>query len=39
MEEGIAKWKPSLGGQFLDKPLPFFLVKKVVEVVAEIWES
>jgi hypothetical protein len=31
VEEGIARWKSSLVGQFLDKPLPFFLVKKAVE--------
>jgi hypothetical protein len=30
VEQGIAKWKACLVGQFLDKPLPFFLVKKSV---------
>lgn len=33
IEEGIAKWRPSLVGQFLDKPLPFYLVKKSVEIM------
>lgn len=34
MVEGIAKWKlTSLVGQFLDKPLPFFLVKKSVAIM------
>lgn len=31
IEEGICKWLPSLVGQFLDKSLPFFLVKKTVD--------
>jgi hypothetical protein len=25
------KWSPSLVGQFLDKPLPYYLVKRAVE--------
>lgn len=29
--EGINRWKPSLVGQFLDKPSPFFVVKHSVE--------
>lgn len=33
VEEGITKWKTSLVGQFLDKPLPFFLVKKSVAIM------
>jgi len=31
--EGINNWKASLVGQFLDKPLPFFLVKKSVAIM------
>jgi hypothetical protein len=31
VEEGIARWNSSLVGQFLDKALPFFLVKKSVQ--------
>jgi hypothetical protein len=30
VEEGISKWHSCLVGQVLDKPLPFFLVKKAV---------
>jgi len=33
IEEGISKWKSSLIGQFLDKPLPFFLVKKSIDIM------
>jgi hypothetical protein len=33
VEEGISKWKSSLIGQFLDKPLPFFLVKKSIDIM------
>jgi hypothetical protein len=33
IEEGITKWKSILVGQFLDKPLPFFLVKKSVAIM------
>jgi hypothetical protein len=33
VEEGINKWKFSLVGQFLDKSLPFFLVKKTIDVL------
>lgn len=33
VEEGIAKWKTSLVGPFLDKPLPFFLGKKSVAIM------
>jgi hypothetical protein len=36
VEEGIDIWKASLVGQFLDKPLPFFLVKKSV---AQMWKQ
>jgi hypothetical protein len=31
VEEGIVQWKSSLVGQFMDKPLPYFLVKKSVQ--------
>jgi hypothetical protein len=31
IEEGISKWSPSLVGQFLDKHLPFFIVKRTVD--------
>jgi hypothetical protein len=31
IEEGISKWSPSLVGQFLDKPLPFYIVKRTVD--------
>jgi hypothetical protein len=31
IEEGISKWSPSLVGQFLDKPLPFYVVKRIVD--------
>jgi hypothetical protein len=31
IEEGILKWSPSLVGQFLDKPLPFYIVKCTVD--------
>jgi len=34
VEEGIDKWKTSLVGQFLDKPLPYFLC-----YVEAIWGS
>ncbi|XP_062171116.1 uncharacterized protein LOC133876895 [Alnus glutinosa] len=30
VEEGISKWRSSLVGQFMDKSLPYFLVKKAV---------
>jgi hypothetical protein len=30
VKEGVSKWRPSLVGQFFDKPLPFYLVKKDV---------
>jgi hypothetical protein len=33
IEEGISKWESSLIGQFLDKPLPFFLVKKSIDIM------
>jgi hypothetical protein len=33
VEEGISRWKSILVGQFLDKPLPFFLVKKSVAIM------
>jgi hypothetical protein len=39
VEEGIDKWKTSLVGQFLDKPLPYFLLKKICGCYVEaIWE-
>ncbi|XP_059439870.1 uncharacterized protein LOC132172399 [Corylus avellana] len=28
IEEGISKWSSSLVGQFLDKPLPYYIVKR-----------
>lgn len=31
VEEGIQKWSNALIGQFLDKPLPFYVVKRVVD--------
>jgi hypothetical protein len=31
IEEGILKWSSSLVGQFLDKPLPYYIVKRTVE--------
>jgi hypothetical protein len=31
MEEGILKWSPSLVGQFLDKPLPYYIVRRFVD--------
>lgn len=38
VEEGIDVWKASLVGQFLDKPLPFFLVKKICgSIVEAVW--
>jgi hypothetical protein len=33
VEDGIPTWKTSLVGQFLDKPLPFYLVKKSVALM------
>jgi hypothetical protein len=33
IEEGILKWSPSLVGQFLDKPLPYYIVKQTVESI------
>jgi hypothetical protein len=39
IEEEISKWRSSLAGQFLDKSLPFYLVKKSVDFVAEVGES
>jgi hypothetical protein len=36
IEEGILKWFSSLIGQFLDKPLPFYVVKRTVE---NIWSA
>jgi hypothetical protein len=40
VEEGVDKWKHSLVGQFLDKPLPFFLVRKIsCSNVETIWRS
>jgi hypothetical protein len=31
VEKGIAKWRSSLVGKFMDKQLPYFLVNKFVE--------
>jgi hypothetical protein len=31
VEKGISKWSSSLIGQFLDKPLPFYVVKRSVD--------
>jgi len=36
IKEGILKWSSSLIGQFFDKPLPFYVVKRTVE---NIWAS
>jgi len=36
IEEGILKWSSSLIGQFLEKPLPFYVVKRTVE---NIWSA
>lgn len=33
VEEGIAEWKSTLIGQFLDKTLTFYVVKKVVDIM------
>jgi hypothetical protein len=33
IEEGISKWSSSLVGQFLDKPLPFYIVKRTVDAL------
>ncbi|KAK3229305.1 hypothetical protein Dsin_001186 [Dipteronia sinensis] len=33
IEEGIFKWSSSLVGQFLDKPLPYYHVKKAVDIL------
>ena len=33
IEEGISKWLSSLVGQFLDKPLPFYIVKRIVDAL------
>jgi hypothetical protein len=33
VEEGESRWNSSLVGQFLDKALPFFLVKKYVQLM------
>lgn len=33
MEDGIAEYNTSLVDQFLDKPLPYFLVKTTVEAI------
>lgn len=33
VEEGISKWNSSLVGQFMDKPLPYFLVQKAVRLM------
>jgi hypothetical protein len=31
IEEGILKWSPSLVGQFLEKPLPYYIVKRTMD--------
>jgi hypothetical protein len=36
IEEGILKWSSSLVGQFLDKPLPYYIVKRTVDI---LWAS
>ncbi|GLT62436.1 hypothetical protein SLA2020_350750 [Shorea laevis] len=36
VNEGILKWSSSLVGQFFDKPLPYYVVKRFVE---SIWAS
>jgi hypothetical protein len=33
IEEGISKWSSFLVGQFLDKPLPYYIVKRTVESI------
>lgn len=33
VERGISKWRSSLVGQFIYKPLPYFLVKKNVKIL------
>jgi hypothetical protein len=33
IEEGIFKWSSSLVGQFLDKPFPYYHVKKAVDII------
>jgi hypothetical protein len=35
VEKGIRKWSSALIGQFLDKPLPFYVVKRAVD---SLWE-
>jgi hypothetical protein len=36
VEEGIQKWSNALIGQFLDKPLPFYVVKRAVD---HLWDA
>jgi hypothetical protein len=33
IEEGISKWSPSMVGQFLDKPLPYYIVKCAIDSI------
>jgi hypothetical protein len=33
IEEGILKWSSSMVGQFLDKPLPFYIVNRIVDTM------
>ena len=33
IEEGISKWSSSLVGEFLDKPLSYYIVKRTVESI------
>ena len=33
IEEGISKWSTSLVGQFLDKHLPYYIVKRAVDSI------
>jgi hypothetical protein len=36
IEEGMLKWSSSLVGQFLNKPLPYYIVKRTVDT---LWAS
>jgi hypothetical protein len=33
IEEAISKWSSFLVGQFLDKSLPYYIVKRIVESI------
>jgi hypothetical protein len=39
VEDGIVKWSSSLIGQFLDKPLPFYVVKRSVDNLWSMYGS